>query len=608
VRHWRILTIVCASCFVSSQAIAQRAHIQISAGPYFQGQAVDVHLVVEDFEESPTPEVEVASPRDARLDFVAVSPSTRSSISIVNGRMTQTREVRFVYQYRFVAAAAGVFVVGPFHVVQGATQRTTGPLQLEVRPLGKSDRVGIEARWPRGEVFPGQRFDVELEWSFEAELEARMRDYRIEVPIFNRGDLFRYIDQPTERGDTELKVQTAGGPISLKAEVSERSVNGRLFKFVTAKRTLVALRPGSFDFAGSTVVVEEVTRWRRDLFGQRTPQSVRKLPTIDDARSLVVRDVPRAGRPASYAGAIGRGFSLESSADRSVLQAGDPIELTLVLHGDGNLDGAGLPDLATGGGLSPEHFRIPPGVQGGVVKDGSKTFRIQLRVLDAGVREIPPIPYSYFDTEKKSYVTVASRPIALSVRRARVITADDVVSGAAPADSDDLREGDRRVAEAARQAEARVVAGSNVVLAGANLSIVRDPAKLVRPGGAGSDTMGVVLLYLIGLVSIIAAVLVRRHSDLDPVVVERRKRFAAERRKIVDAAGRPRAEAMAQIADALRAMLRAAPGARSADLDAFLAACDAVAYAPGGAEGASVEHDVIERAKILAGAIEEGAG
>jgi len=46
VRRWRTLTIVFASCFVASQALAQRAHIQISAGPYFQGQAVDVHLVV----------------------------------------------------------------------------------------------------------------------------------------------------------------------------------------------------------------------------------------------------------------------------------------------------------------------------------------------------------------------------------------------------------------------------------------------------------------------------------------------------------------------------------------------------------------------------------
>ncbi|MCP5045241.1 MAG: protein BatD, partial [bacterium] len=493
-RGLRALVLAFACCLAAVPASAQRAHIQISSGPYFQGEAVDVHLVVEEFEQSPTPEVEVEPPAGVRLDFAGMNPSTRSSISIVNGRMIQTKEVRFVFRYRFVASEAGRFAVGPFRVTQGGVTRTTGPVQLDVEPVGKSDRVRIKASWPRGEVFPGQRFAVELQWWFEADLSDRMRDYRIEVPIFNRADLFRYVDEPTQSGDTELVVQTATGPVTLRAQVVERMEGARRFKVVSAKRILIPLRPGKFEFSGATVMVEEVVRWRRDLFGQRTPQSVRKLPTIDDRRSLVVSDVPRAGRPDSYAGAIGRGFSLEASADRSVVQAGDPIELTFVLRGDGNLDGAGLPDLAAGAGLSPDLFRVPPGEPRGVVKDGAKTFRMQLRVLDASVREIPPIAYSYFDTEKKAYVTVESRPIALSVRRARVITAADVVSGAEPSDARAGR--DEQQSEAP---EAAAAPAATLVLTGANLSIVREPEKLLRHGDGSRATAGVVLLYLVGV-------------------------------------------------------------------------------------------------------------
>ncbi|MDP6977175.1 MAG: BatD family protein [Myxococcota bacterium] len=592
---------------LTTTAAAQKAHIQISQGPYYQGEAVDVHLIVEDFEEDPTPEVEVVAPKGARLDFTGVSPSTRSSISIVNGRMTQTKEVRFVYQYRFVAGEAGRYALGPFRVSQGGTSRTTGPVQVEIQALGRSDRVRIKTTWPSDEVFPGQRIEVNLEWSFEAELNDRMRDYRIEVPIFNRGDLFRYVDDPPQRGDREVVVQTSAGPLSLRADITDRVENGRRFNVVKARRTLIPLKPGRFEFSGATVMVEEVVRWRRDLFGQRTPQAVRKLPTIDERRTLVVSDVPLAGRPESYAGAIGRGFSFEVSADRSVVQVGDPIGLTLVLRGDGNLDGAGLADLSTSAGLSPERFRVPTAPQAGVVKDGAKTFHLQLRVLDAGVREIPPIPYSYFDTDKREYVTVVSRPIALSVRRAQVITADDVVSGAKDEEGEEGGPSHSPLGATDEAQEREQPALGDFALAGANLSIVRDPARLVARGANAGGGVLPALLYGFSLAAVVGAFFFRRQRDLDPEVVVRQRGFAAARKQIAKAAGEPRSRAMGQLADALRAMLRAAPGSQSAELDAFLSECDAVAYAPDGGGHAAVDRETIDRAQALAKAIEEGA-
>ena len=595
---------------IAGGANAQRVHIQISSGPYYPGEAVEVHLIVEDFDEHPTPSVDATPAAQGRLDYVGVNPSTRSSISIINGRMTQTKTVRFVFQYRFVTSQPGVFEIGPFRVKQGGVERTTGPVRIEVAALGKSDRLRIKARWPRGELYPGQRFAVEIEWWFEADLSDRMQDYRIEVPIFNRGDLFRFIDAPPQRGDTELVVRTASGDVSLQATVTERVAAGRRFKVVTAQRILVPLRSGEFEFSGATVVVDEVVRWRRDLFGQRSAQGTRKIASYDDPRTLVVRDVPRRNRPESFAGAIGRGFSLEASADRSVLQVGDPILLTLVLRGDGNLEGAGLPNLGAAGGLSSELFRTPTGSPGGVVEDGAKTFRVQLRVLDASVREIPPIQYSYFDTDKKAFVTVESRPIALSVRRGQLITAADVVSGAEKSKprakaSEPLVPVQRD--DAVRPGDARSATGE-LVLSGANLSIVRDPDLLLASAGVGSGgTAAVVSLYSLSLGMIAGAFVYRRRADLDPAQVARRKLFVAQRKKIEAARGSSRAEAMSTLSGALRAMLRAAPGARTAELDAFLAECDAVVYAPAEGSAQGVAADAIERALELVESLEEGA-
>lgn len=597
---------------LASPVAAQRAHIQISAGPYYRGEPVDIHLVVEDFDEGPTPTVDVSPPGDARLDFAGVNPSTRSSISIVNGRMTQTKEVRFVFQYRFVANKAGRFSVGPFRVEQDGVQRTTGPIHVDVEALGNSDRVEISASWPRRDVYPGQRIPIKVEWSFESTLNDRMQDYRIEIPLFERTDLFRFIDTPPQQGDTQMIIRTGGSNIALKADVTERREGGRIFKVVTAERIAIPLQHGEFRFPGPTAVIDEVVRWRRDLFGQRTPQGSRKIASEGDARSLVVRDVPRDGRPDSYVGAIGHGFSLEVTADRSVMQVGDPIELTLVLRGDGNLEGAGLPNLAANGGLSPDLFRIPTGSQAGELEDGAKSFRIQVRVLDASVREIPPIAFSYFDPDKREFVAVASRPIALSVRRAQVITSADVVSGAVPSSRGEVEVGRETENEQApddgvRSGDRRTATGE-WVLSGANLSIVRDPEDLVGRGGrSGFGSVGVVALYLASLVAVAIALLYRSRKNVDPLVANRRKLYGAQRKAIEGARGKATSEAMSIFSVALRAMLQATPGARSVELDNFLSRCDAISYAPSGSSSGVVEGEVVEQALALAHSIEEAA-
>ena len=131
-----------------------------------------------------------------------------------------------------------------------------------------------------------------------------------------------------------------------------------------------------FDLAAATIHVDEITHFQRDLFGRRTAARTRKIFARDVPRRLVVKAPPIQGRPESFAGAVGRGFSLEAAADRSVVQLGDPITLTLTVRGDGNLASIGLPRLDADGGLLPGQFRIPEGdVSGQLTADG-KVFLV----------------------------------------------------------------------------------------------------------------------------------------------------------------------------------------------------------------------------------------
>ena len=112
-RSGRAVRVACAPwpalllSLLAAAATAQQVDVQVARGPYYVGEAFEVQVVAQHFEEEPEPEVDVGAVGGGRLRFVGVSPSTSTSISIVNGKMTRTREVKFVYRYAFTGTREG---------------------------------------------------------------------------------------------------------------------------------------------------------------------------------------------------------------------------------------------------------------------------------------------------------------------------------------------------------------------------------------------------------------------------------------------------------------------------------------------------------------------
>jgi hypothetical protein len=322
----------------------------------------------------------------------------------------------------------------------------------------------------------------------------------------------------------------------------------------------------------ASVVADEGTRYRRDLFGSRVATHVRKLRAADRDRVLEVSALPRAGRPPSFAGAVGQGFQLDVSADRTVVQVGDPITLTLTLRGAGNLERLGLPALDEPGLLPKDRFRVPQGDLSGVIEGGAKRFTAMVRVLDERQQEIPALEYAWFDPEAERYETTRSRPIALSVRPAEVVGAEDVLSEPLPTPEDE-----REIAEAP---EAPSAVSRELSLTGADLAIERDVTLLVRDARTTWSGHGLPAGIYAGSVLAVLVALFDRRRRLDPEAQALRKRAEDQLGAIRAAASAPAAEAAANIARALRALVAQHPDADSRELDEFLGECDARTYAP----------------------------
>ncbi|MDE0008999.1 MAG: hypothetical protein OXS50_12045, partial [Gammaproteobacteria bacterium] len=197
------------------------------------------------------------------------------------------------------------------------------------------------------------------------------------------------------------------------------------------------------------------------------------------------RALPETARPPTFVNAIGTGYAIDVSASRTVVGAGEPIELTIRIGGDGALDGLSLPNLHDAG-LPAEQFTVlePPDV--GQVDVSTKTFDATVRVMAEGVGEIPAIAFSWFDPVAGEYRTAWSRPVALSVGAGEVVGVTDVATSApnaAPAASP---------APGAPAPTPRVTTGADMTLS--------DPAHTLTPVWSSTAfAVALALLYAMPL-------------------------------------------------------------------------------------------------------------
>ncbi len=572
-----LAAVALAGAFLGAPPVeAQQAQLKMSAGPYYSDVPIEVQVVLEGFDEEPRPQVVPAENVDgAQFELVGLNPSVSTFVRISNGRRTQSRTVTWTAQFQLLVERPGPFRVPALEVSQGAKKARIEGRALIATAVPQSSDIGIALTLPERPVYPGQRVPIKITMTLVERLTKALGGYTIRSPLFDREGDFDFVDPEFRRGAQPLNILAGGEQKQLLAVVERVQVEGRPMVAVIAERTLVPLRPGTIELVPATIVVEEVTRWSSGFFpSDRRAAETRLLLAKDLPRRLVVKELPTTGRPPSFAGAVGRGFSLTLEADRTVVQVGDPITLTLTLSGDGNLENAGLPYLIDAG-LPEGAFQVPEASSPGIHQDGTKVFRVTVRVRDEGVNEIPPLEYAWFDPDAEAFRTVTTAPVALSVRRGETVGADAVIG---------LAKGTGTSGGGTALVPQPTMGRPRFTLIGADLAIETAPARLAisERDRLGGEPLRLAIYALSGLL-VFGAIGLRVRDRIPPEVRERRVRLAAAARA-VESAARDLAstEALASVTAELRAMLREvkrAGGNSIGGLDLFLAECEDRIYA-----------------------------
>jgi len=180
--------------------------------------------------------------------------------------------------------------------------------------------------------------------------------------------------------------------------------------------TVAPTQSGPFDFGQIEIAYNYPVAFQRDIFGTVSMNRAKRLRETPTLPELEILPIPNQGRPADYNGAVGR-YRISTTAKPASVPVGDPITLTLSIRGNGSLEALSAPRLDRVEALTRD-FEVPGDSLAGSVMGAEKVFTQTIRAKREDVKEIPAIPFSFFDPDSGRFSTATSAPIAIKVRPA----------------------------------------------------------------------------------------------------------------------------------------------------------------------------------------------
>ena len=205
--------------------------------------------------------------------------------------------------------------------------------------------------------------------------------------------------------------------IDIKQLVGEEGMfKGEKYRFVVLRKTVLypqksgklVIEPLSLD-----IDVQLPTN-RRDMFGRVVVTNGNKRVSAG-AKTISVKALPEAGKPADFSGAVGK-FDFRVTPSKTNLKNGESLDLVVSVTGSGNMKLFNLPKPVVPNSLEmydPVHGeKVNTNLAGmsGKISD-SYTIIPQFK----GNYPIKPMQFSYFDLGSGKYKTITSPEIIINV-------------------------------------------------------------------------------------------------------------------------------------------------------------------------------------------------
>ena len=308
----------------------------------------------------------------------------------------------FSYLYQFVATKVGTVTIEPISVsISGQTYQTE-PIKVEVfQGLGVSTPVPGQGQSSSQAVPPSVGGSMFVTASVDDDTPYLGEQITYTFKFYRRSALF-----PSFGRFGQPRFAPPG--FSGFWKIQEPDQDEYTETIGSNRYQVVELTTVLFPTVVGTLVIEPA--------GLTVPVDFFEAPNYLEAESIVVEVLPLPpGTPAGFTGAVGK-FSVSADVDDTDGKVNEPVQLTVRVVGEGNIDS--LPDPTWPDFDDWRVFESPSDSSSRLIDGrlvGTRTYNSVLVPQKAGVLTVPEIGYTYYDPSIEEYVEAASQPIVMSI-------------------------------------------------------------------------------------------------------------------------------------------------------------------------------------------------
>ena len=374
---------------------------------------------------------DLRAPEFTDFDYIAGPyTSQSSSTSFVNGKRTSS--FTLTYTYTLMASKEGTFTIPPATIKVDGEQYTSNGVRISVLPPDQPSNASAASQ-PTSNSGSGQtakggqtsNSTSDLSSNiFMRTLVSKTKVHEQEAILLSYKLYFAGVDVAQLTNNTRLP--EFKGFLKQELEIGEiqtelEHYNGRNYQTAVLYRTLlfpqrsgdITIDPAQFEALLRVQNRAQVRSIFDDFFNSYTTAT--KALTSPGV-TIHVSALP-AGKPMGFSGGVGQ-FNISSAISSTDLQANEAVTLTLTIQGAGNMKLLKTPAVDW-----PEGFEVyDPKVTNNFRNStsgvsGTKTIEYLAIPRAGGTYAIPPIQFSYYDTQADDYKTLTTPEYTLHIAR-----------------------------------------------------------------------------------------------------------------------------------------------------------------------------------------------
>lgn len=370
-------------------------------------------------------------------NFNIYSSGQSRNISMINGKINATQHFNYILIPRFV----GKSVIDAFTVTVSGKDYLTDPIDVDVI---RTETGNAEASLVKK--------NTSAKSTKEAKIKPTAPAGKNDTPaFFMTADVDKTKAYVNEQINLKIRFyqsqSTVGSPMydrpKMEGLVFEEVgsnqeyeiINGRQYVYTQFDLALFGILPGKAVIGPATVEYNEAGDVFDPFYNFFSASKSTAKKVASKAIDIEVLPLPQTGKPKTFYNAVGGPFSIKSSVDNQTPQAGEPVNLTITVKGQGNMRAVGdvpVPELG-------KSFRVYETTSSfsnkitGKTLGGSKVYKTVIVPRASGVFTIPPIEFSYFDVKSNQYKTIKSNSIDLDVSPSSAATSAPISFSSSPA-------------------------------------------------------------------------------------------------------------------------------------------------------------------------------